>query len=197
MARLTDDSMFTLHLLAAVAALSLAAACGSDVTEAGAGASTTGGGGSGATGATGGGGTGGTTTGGGGAGAGGAGAGGGGTAGSGGGSAVQCNPTGVVCADAPPFCPPGQVVSIDGTCWGPCVPILSCATEPNCANCEGAFCAEYVAWTIEYRCVLPTLQCSALMCGCLAPYFCPEPFDACSEPGSSVDHVVTCGCPTC
>jgi hypothetical protein len=117
----------------------------------------------------------------------------GGTGGSGG---VSCNPTGVVCATAPPNCDPGEVPSIDGPCWGPCVPILDCATEASCANCQGAFCAEYVAWVTEYRCVLPSLQCSATTCSCLAPYFCPAPFDACQE-GSIDGPIVSCGCPAC
>jgi hypothetical protein len=122
--------------------------------------------------------------------------GGGGNGGAGGSASVKCNPTGVVCATPPPGCDPGEVPSIEGACWGPCVPILSCATEDSCANCQGAFCAEYVAWKKEYRCVLPTLQCSATTCGCLAPYFCVAPFDACSE-GSMGGPVVSCGCPAC
>ena len=87
-------------------------------------------------------------------------------------------------------------MSVLGGCWGPCVPILSCATEPSCDNCAGGFCAAYVAWTTEYRCVLPTLQCSATLCVCLAPYFCPAPFDSCQDGGPD-GAVVSCSCPTC
>lgn len=191
------NQLLTLRLLAALCATSLAlwvAGCGSDVTETGnggGGTTSTGTGGTGAAGGTGGGGTGGTL-----AGGGGGGPGGGGNAGAGGGAAVRCNPTGVVCAMPPPSCSPGEVASVEGGCWGPCVPILTCETEANCDNCQGAYCAEYTAWTTEYRCVLPTLQCSALTCSCLAPYFCPAPFDACTE-GGPAGPIVSCSCPTC
>lgn len=138
----------------------------------------------------------GTTTGGGSTAVGGGGAGGGGVAGGGGSGAIECNPSTVSCDGPVPQCTPGEVPSVNGSCWGPCVPILSCATEANCDNCQGGFCAQYQAWTTEYRCVAPSLQCSALSCGCLAPYFCVDPFDSCQEV-SSGDHVVTCSCPTC
>src|SRR5262245_58458874 len=109
--------------------------------------------------------------------------------------AVTCNPSGVLCDALPPACVPGEVPAVQGSCWGDCVPILECATEPNCDNCEAGFCAEYVAFTTEYRCVLPNLMCSALACGCLAPYFCVSPYDGCSETMGPAD--VCCGCPTC
>jgi len=198
MKRFTVDSPVRFGALALVGATALwVTACGSDVSDGGTGGATSSG--AGGTGGTTSSGTGGATssgTGGATSSGGGEGAGGGGAAGAGGGGGVPCNPSGVTC-DAPiPYCPPGEVASVDGYCWGPCVPVLSCATEPSCANCLDGFCAEYVAWSTEYRCVMPTLQCSALMCGCLAQYFCVSPFDACSE-GGSADHVVSCGCPTC
>lgn len=118
----------------------------------------------------------------------------GGTA-TGGSSGVTCNPSGVLCDAPTPFCPPGEVASVEGSCWGDCVPILSCATEPSCDNCQGGFCAAYVSFTTEYRCVVPSLMCSALACSCLAPYFCAAPFDACVDTPSGAD--VTCECPTC
>lgn len=123
-------------------------------------------------------------------------AGSGGAAGGGGGGTIRCNPSDVACYAPTPACPVGEVPSVVGACWGDCVPILSCEPEPSCANCQTGFCAEYQAWTIEYRCVMPTLQCSALACSCLEPYFCADPFTACSD-GGTADHVVSCGCPTC
>jgi hypothetical protein len=171
-------------------------ACGGDVSDDGGGGATTtpqGTGGGGATTATGG-----TSAGGGGtAGAGGTAAGGGvGTAGSGGGNGIRCNPSTVLCDAPTPVCPVGEVPSVIGACWGSCVPILSCETEASCDDCQGGFCAEYQAWTTEYRCVAPSLQCSALACSCLAPYFCVGAFDSCQEV-STGDHVVTCSCPSC
>ena len=120
----------------------------------------------------------------------------GGDGGQGGGSgSVICNPSGVLCDAPPPQCPPGEVPSVEGSCWGACVPILSCATEPNCDGCGTGFCAEYVAFATEYRCVLPSLTCSALACGCLAPDFCVAPYDACQESSAAPD--VRCECITC
>jgi hypothetical protein len=131
------------------------------------------------------------------AGTGGAPTGGSGGLGTGGGGVVSCNPNHVMCATAPPSCVPGEVPSVHGGCWGECVPVLSCAAETSCADCQGGFCAEYAAWTVEYRCVLPSLQCSSTACGCLAPYFCVSPYDSCSTPPSGSDAVVSCSCPTC
>jgi len=119
----------------------------------------------------------------------------GGSGGDGGDGAVSCNPSVVACDGPIPFCPPGEVPSVENGCWGECVPILECATEPNCDNCQGGFCAEYVAFTVEYRCVMPSLMCSALSCGCLAPYFCAAPFDACIE--MPTDGLVSCECISC
>lgn len=41
-------------------------------------------------------------------------------------SLASCDPRRVLCRAAPPSCPQGQVPSIDGSCWGACVPIESC-----------------------------------------------------------------------
>ena len=124
------------------------------------------------------------------------GSGGSGAGGSGGTGGVNCDPSGVTCKAMTPSCPPGQVASVVGNCWGTCVPILECQTVSSCAACKNGFCAAYSGWTTEYRCVMPTLQCSALACGCLAQYFCAAPYTACNE-GSAGGPAVICGCPTC
>jgi hypothetical protein len=167
-----------------LAASMLWGACSNDVESVSTATGTTGG--SAGTGATGGTGTGGTGT-------GGTTAGG---AGGGGSGPVSCNPNGVVCQTAPPDCNPGDVPSVVAGCWGECVPVLSCAAEDSCANCQGGFCAEYQDWTTEYRCVLPSLQCQAANCTCLGPYLCPAPFDACQD-GTMAGPIVICSCPTC
>ena len=115
---------------------------------------------------------------------------------SGTGGGYACNPGAVQCNSPAPFCDPGEVPSVENACWGPCVPILLCATEASCNDCQSGFCAAYLSWTTEYRCVAPSLQCQALACSCLAPYFCVAPYDACSTSGGGAP-VVTCDCPTC
>lgn len=112
-----------------------------------------------------------------------------------GGVGVHCNPTDVLCDSLPPQCPPGDVPEVVGGCWGQCVPILECETEPNCDGCQGGICVEYQAFTTDYRCVAPTLMCAALECNCLAPYVCVDPFDGCFP--SAGDAAVTCECQTC
>ena len=76
------------------------------------------------------------------------------------------------------------------------MPVLDCATEESCDDCNFGFCAVYEAWTVEYRCVMPTVQCAALACSCLAPYLCAGAFDACFD-GDPNGPVVHCACPAC
>lgn len=63
-------------------------------------------------------------------GAGGASGGTGGTSGSG----TSCDPRKALCRSLPPTCATGEVPSIDGSCWGPCVPIATC-TCTSAADC--------------------------------------------------------------
>jgi len=181
------------------------AACGGESSEDGGATGGSGGsGGAGGSGATGGSGGSGATGGGGAAGSGatgGSGAAGGsgatgGAGGSGGGATVACDPSPVNCKSMPPTCAKGEVPSVQGTCWGPCVPILTCATVKDCSTCTKGFCAEYKAMATEYRCVLPGMTCAALACSCLADYFCVSPYDACATPASSPAKV-SCECTTC
>ncbi len=176
--------MTRMKLIAGLATtLLIASACGSSVTAIG----NSGGSGGGAS----------TTNTSGSSGAGASTGGGGGTGGAGGSTGVQCNPNVVDCNQPAPACPQGQVPSPEGACWGPCVPILDCATEESCDACPTGFCAAYVAWVTEYRCVLPALQCSALHCGCTAPYFCVPPYDGCVDGAQGDDADITCDCPAC
>lgn len=120
-------------------------------------------------------------------------AGAGGAAGSGG---VDCNPSTVSCKAMQPTCPKGQVPTVENGCWGPCVPVLTCKPEKDCSTCTNGWCAAYVSFGTEYRCVSPSIQCAALACSCLADYFCTSPFDACTTPVGG-DTKVSCECPTC
>jgi hypothetical protein len=40
--------------------------------------------------------------------------------------AVSCDPRKILCKRLAPMCPEGQVPSVEGTCYGPCVPAESC-----------------------------------------------------------------------
>ncbi|MCC6215887.1 MAG: hypothetical protein IT376_13565 [Polyangiaceae bacterium] len=148
-----------------------------------------------------GGGSGGSTAGSGGAsggGTGGASGGAGGASGAGGGSGggVDCDPSTVRCRAMTPVCPAGEVPSVSDGCWGSCVPILSCATVEDCGDCGGYWCAEYRSWVTEYRCVAPAIECSALACSCLEPYFCGGGFEGCSIPAVGPARVA-CECLDC
>lgn len=65
--------------------------------------------------------------------------------GSGGGASglVDCDLRKVVCRIAVPECPQNQVPSVNGTCYGPCVPIDSCACTVA-ADCP--YNEEYTCW---------------------------------------------------
>ncbi|MBK7586112.1 MAG: hypothetical protein IPI67_38750 [Myxococcales bacterium] len=178
--------------------LATAIACGGESESDGAGgAGASGGaGGAGGAGASGGtGGAGGAVGGSGGSVGGNAGAGGasGGAAGSGG---VDCNPSTVQCKAMQPLCPKGEVPAVQNGCWGPCVPILTCKTVKDCSACTKGWCAAYVSFSTDYRCVSPSIQCAALACSCLADYFCVAPFNACTTLVGGATKV-SCECPTC
>jgi hypothetical protein len=176
-------------------------ACGGESSDDGSGGVSGGGAGgaSGSAGAAGGGAGGASATGGSGGASGGAAGSSGGAAGSSGGAAggtaVDCNPSTVTCKSMPPQCPPGEVPTVENQCWGSCVPILSCAPVADCKSCKNGFCAAYVAFTTEYRCVLPDVQCAALACTCLSQYLCAAPYSACTDSPSG--PAVSCECPTC
>ncbi|MBZ0118208.1 MAG: hypothetical protein K8H88_14495 [Sandaracinaceae bacterium] len=42
------------------------------------------------------------------------------------GGVTDCDPRHPLCSALPPACPPGFAASVEGTCWGPCVPNLEC-----------------------------------------------------------------------
>jgi hypothetical protein len=43
---------------------------------------------------------------------------------------ISCDPAKILCKRVAPECPQGQVPSVSGSCYGPCVPVESCA----CSN---------------------------------------------------------------
>jgi len=38
----------------------------------------------------------------------------------------DCDPSHTTCRAIPPMCPSGQVPSVEGECWGMCVPFVDC-----------------------------------------------------------------------
>jgi hypothetical protein len=65
----------------------------------------------------------------------------------GGGGLVDCNPANISCRRAPPVCEFGEAPSVDGICYGPCVPIETCACSApgECPNPN-----EYTCWMQEH-----------------------------------------------
>ena len=55
---------------------------------------------------------------------------------------VSCSPQMILCRRAPPVCPDGQVPSVEGTCYGPCVPIGDCICQApgDCPNANDYTC---------------------------------------------------------
>jgi hypothetical protein len=56
---------------------------------------------------------------------------------------VDCDPRKVLCKAAQPLCPENQVPSVNGSCYGPCVPLESCACS---AAEECPFNDRYTCW---------------------------------------------------
>ncbi len=57
---------------------------------------------------------------------------------------VDCDPRNVLCRAATPECPSMQVPSVEGTCYGPCVDVESCA----CSSAEACpLPDQYTCWS--------------------------------------------------
>jgi hypothetical protein len=56
--------------------------------------------------------------------------------------AVSCDPAKILCKLAVPECPEGQVPSVAGSCYGPCVPVESCpcSQASECPNHDSYTC---------------------------------------------------------
>lgn len=110
----------------------------------------------------------------------------------------DCDESRVACLAPTPICPAGEVPSVSGLCWGPCVPADECAYVTDCARCDGAthFCATYVQRSGPVRyCVRRFDACGGIAdCACEGPGVCVGPFDACAEEEESGP---VCSCPVC
>jgi hypothetical protein len=112
---------------------------------------------------------------------------------------VQC--VGATCESIPPTCEPGQVPSVIGSCWGPCVPVTQCAAVPSCAACSGPLqtCVVIEQQTGDgpsFHCVDIPKGCEGTPnCECMGDKVCPAPFDTCID--MSGVKGMTCSCPNC
>jgi hypothetical protein len=61
--------------------------------------------------------------------------------------ATSCDPAKILCKRAVPVCPEGQVPSVDGSCYGDCVPVETCACtqESECPNHDSYTCHKSAA----------------------------------------------------
>ncbi|MCE7893496.1 MAG: hypothetical protein DYH12_27970 [Sorangiineae bacterium PRO1] len=113
-----------------------------------------------------------------------------------------CQPTQVFCNALPPTCPKGEVPSVLGGCWGPCVPAVQCAGVSSCTQCTGAL-TTCVAYDLQGGDVGGGAHCVAIpkgcegtpTCSCMGASACHSPYSACTDlsgvPGMS------CSCPNC
>ncbi len=96
-------------------------------------------------------------------------------------------------------CPPGQAPTVEGTCWGTCVPASDCLSVKDCATCAAGSqpCVNYDAQTgPTHHCVDAPAGCGDdSTCACLGPSVCLPPFATCSD--LSGVKGVNCSCPNC
>jgi hypothetical protein len=109
----------------------------------------------------------------------------------------DCDATKAVCAMPPPQCEPGEVPSVRGGCWGPCVPAAECTFVPDCSDCDPTLhtCVSNVAWTTDHHCVPTPPACKDdSSCSCLQNAVCVDPFGVCVD---SPSGGISCECPNC
>jgi hypothetical protein len=105
--------------------------------------------------------------------------------------ARSCETTRAACLGDPPACPPGTVLSVRDSCWGPCLLPTECSAVNDCGACgAGSVCVRNSDFSgVRTTCVTPAADCRAgNYCGCLAA--CPV---ACGEN----DAGVLCFCGGC
>jgi hypothetical protein len=109
--------------------------------------------------------------------------------------ARSCNPSAILCDAVEPTCPAGQVPSIKGGCWGPCLAPGECSDVSSCKVCDaaGLSCVTIEANAAPvYHCVSKPAACDKNpTCSCMS--VCQRPYQ-CSAPGSTA---LTCTCLTC
>jgi hypothetical protein len=80
----------------------------------------------------------------------------------------------VACAAPQPICPKGQVASVKGFCWGPCVDATECAYVTDCSVCSAdQVCVFYGGGTMKSRCVTIDPVCNGVgSCACMGESLC-------------------------
>ncbi|MGC4089843.1 MAG: hypothetical protein QM756_18545 [Polyangiaceae bacterium] len=109
--------------------------------------------------------------------------------------ARSCNLSAVACDALPPTCAAGQVPSVLGGCYGPCIPVGECSEVNSCNDCaaNGLVCVTDDSQLGPIRhCVNVPSACNgqptcACMAACMRPYTC----------ASASSSAVSCICPTC
>jgi len=109
-----------------------------------------------------------------------------------------CETDAVACEMLPPRCEAGEVPSVRGMCWGPCVPATECVSVDDCAACDasaGQACVQYASrGGRTAHCVDRPASCGVrATCDCLGASVCVGIFDVCRDDAG----VLTCSCPTC
>lgn len=102
---------------------------------------------------------------------------------------VGCDSSQVTCEAATPTCPAGQVPSVSGNCWGPCVPAHDCQAVTNCDDCA----ADHVCVRSELQ--LRSTHCVEVSASCLQHPTC-ECTNACSFQCSD-ETGIGCFCISC
>jgi hypothetical protein len=108
--------------------------------------------------------------------------------------ARSCDLSEVACQIVTPACPVGEIPSVDGSCYGPCLPPTECARVTSCADCaSSSVCVRYEADLTQFQgCVAPKEDCLAgSYCDCLDA--CVRPVSGCSEQ----EGRVSCVCLAC
>jgi hypothetical protein len=85
----------------------------------------------------------------------------------------------VLCPALPPNCGPGNIPSVEGECYGPCVAATECLDVPDCDRCDGptqACVFELGAVGVAHCVDVPsactndrTCACMSSLCGAIAP----------------------------
>jgi hypothetical protein len=114
----------------------------------------------------------------------------------------ECDDAQVKCEALPPTCPTGQVPSVKGTCWGPCVVAVQCKTVTSCEACTApnTTCVKQDHAggdaTVSSHCVSIPKDCeSNPTCACMGKGACLLPYDTCMD--LSGVKGFACTCPAC
>ncbi len=113
----------------------------------------------------------------------------------------DCDAGQVFCNALPPVCEAGSVPSVNGGCWGPCVPATQCASVPSCLDCVGPLttCVSIDTQGAEsgtHHCVDVPKGCEGNpTCSCMGASVCTGLYSACQDLSGLPGMV--CSCPNC